>query len=98
MNPGSIAPITIEIALYYHSRVDDWRGGDFSAPICSDIFDWFVKSGLLFDNAGSPDPSRNKRRYNPTPLLHGWVEMLCDTPLPVPKLVDPRTGTVIEFK
>lgn len=35
-------------------------------------------------------------RYQPTPLLHAFVEMLCVTPLPELRWVDPRDVSVIK--
>ena len=77
-----MTPLHLEIILHYHSRVNDWRDGDFSAPVAITYLMDLVDMGLLFVN---PDYEvlENVVRFLPTERLHVFVKHLCKLPLPI---------------
>jgi hypothetical protein len=81
-----MTPLQIEIALYYFSRADDYRDGDFRAPAVREEIDWFVAKGLL---EAAPEHDAYSRKYVATEGLRLYVETLCAIPLPVQQWIIP---------
>ena len=52
--------------------------------------DWLLKHALVEEDLGD-------NRYACTFRGQAMVKMLCDTPLPEPGLIDPRTNKVIKL-
>lgn len=52
-------------------------------------------NALLEIKAIEPD-AETASLYRTTPLGRAWVEMICATPMPVLRYVDPRDETVIQ--
>jgi len=84
-----MTPYEINVALHYHSHVDDFSHQ--GAPIWDETAKWFLDNGLLVMRFHE-DPAY-PRIYDPTPKLHAYVEMLCETPLPVQKWIRPNEPT-----
>lgn len=70
-----MTPLEVEILLHYHSRVSDYRDGNFSAPAVRDAIDAFGKSGYLTPGT--------VRKYDPTEKLHAHVAAICSVPEPI---------------
>lgn len=85
-----MTPLELEILLHYHSRADDYRGGDFSAPAVVDAIRWFVAKRLLII---SPVDGI---RYARTARGVAHVEALRALPLPVETWVTPSTGMTLD--
>lgn len=82
-----MSPLELEICLWYHSRTTDmpWIGS--GAPIVDEEMDKLISMELL-ERGHYKDTKMN---YRPTPKLHAFVELLCATPLPIQKWIDPRS-------
>lgn len=78
-----MTPYEISIALHYHSRTDDFDHNH--GMIWEPTVKWFLEQGLL-----EPEPPEATRRFKPTQKLHAFVEMLCETPLPIQKWIRPN--------
>lgn len=81
-----MTPLEIDLCLHYHTRCDDSPWLDLNAPIKKAVMSDLINAGLLVENIDS-----SKRRYDPTEKLQAFVHMLCATPLPEHRWVDPRT-------
>jgi hypothetical protein len=93
---NSFSPLELGILLHYHSSPEDmWWCVEGTAPIRDQTMAGLVNQGLLerILNGGFGDPPL--RHFRPTPKLHAFVNLLCKTPLPVQKWVDPRTDEIV---
>lgn len=72
-----MSPIKIEIILHYYHAVDDYRGGDFSAPVVSEALNDFISVGIL-TQLDDPAPE-----YAITEKGRAYVEALMGVPFPV---------------
>lgn len=80
-----MTPLDIEILLHYHSRANDFRDGDFTAPAVAETIDSFrfAKDLLQSDNLGP-------RKYKLTERGDAHVLALLNLPLPVAVWVTPK--------
>lgn len=79
-----MTPLELDILLHYYSHANDWRDGDFTAPVCDETFNKFMLQGLLTRNIGDPNSGAEPNpQYRPTDRLNAFVHLLCKTPLPV---------------
>lgn len=76
-----MSPLEVLIALHYATHADDFRDGDFSAPVVRETIDDFKARGLLVD-----DPT-HERCYNPSEGLRVYTDAVCSVPLPELKQV-----------
>ncbi len=81
-----MSPLQIEIMLHYHTRLGDYRDGDFDAPAVRDAMEDFVTVGLL-RRTDNPIPATPI--YEATEATHVYVKALCAVPLPVKRWVMP---------
>lgn len=90
-----MTPLELGICLHYHSRVDDVPWIDSGAPIVDGVMKQLVADELLTQN--EPSLETDCRRFLPTNKLHAFVDMLCQTPLPIECFCDPRDNTLIKY-
>lgn len=83
-----MTPLELSICLHYHGHCEDMPWVKESAPIKPDTMSRLVSHGLLTLN--DPAIVKTGMLYGPTDKLHAFVEMLCATPLPEHRFVDPR--------
>lgn len=76
-----MTPIGIKILLHYWCSPDQFRDGDFSPPVVSELLSDFVDAGLL---KGNP-----RDGYEPTEALGVYVEAVCSVPLPMQQWIIP---------
>lgn len=76
-----MTPFELTILIHYYGSVNDFRDGDFSAPILEHVFKAMIVSGLLAVG--------EETKYRITEKGWAFVEALCNTPLPVQKWVMP---------
>jgi len=74
-----MTPLKIEMLLWYYSRVEDYREGDFSAPAVREAIDSFLADGLLMLSDAVP----RTRSYCLTDRGEAYVKHLMAIPLPV---------------
>jgi hypothetical protein len=75
-----MTPLEISILLHYHSRADDFREGDFSAPAVRQAIDWFRGSAEMLIQGTEPT---NGKTYKLTERGEVFVDALLKLPLPV---------------
>ena len=82
-----MTPLQIEILLHYHSRADDYRNGNHSAPAVREALDWFLKEEIIRHEGFTPERFQDgtlKARYALTSRGAAFVEYLTFVPLPMP--------------
>lgn len=94
-----MTPLELSICLHYHSSCEDMPWVLGNAPIRDEVIGRLTLSGMLVHVSDlEPDGfevARPNKRYYATKKLHSFVEMLCNTPLPVQQWVDPRDNSVV---
>jgi hypothetical protein len=77
-----MTPYQIKLILHWYCVVD--RFPQASAPIYDETMAWMLRDGLI-------EPRRDvEGLYTTTERGAKFVEMLCDTPLPENRWLDPR--------
>lgn len=87
-----MTPLEIEILMHYGTRMDDYRGGDHSAPAVKEAISRFMEEGLLTHQGFTVerfDDGTLKARYAVTERCRFYLEELCKVPLPIQKWVMP---------
>ena len=82
-----MSPLGIEMLLHYHTRCEDYRQGDFSAPSVRELMDYFLGVGMLEPATGQY--SNWGMQYQPTEGTRVYVDALKALQLPVKKWVMP---------
>ncbi len=84
-----MTPLELQICLHYHTHVEEMQWIFSGAPITEQTMDDLVHLDLLKRN---PKYKQGKGavQFLPTEKLHAYVEILCETPLPIQKWIDPR--------
>lgn len=77
-----MTPFEIDILMHYLTRANDYRDGDFSAPILPATMQSFVDQGLMTE-----EPEDSSRRFNLTERGIAYCESLQCVPLPVQRWV-----------
>lgn len=77
-----VTPLAIEMLIHFVCTVAPWPRQN--APACQEMREWFVEMGLLEVVA---DDRWNAKA---TPRAHAWLDLICETPLPEQRWVDPR--------
>lgn len=90
-----LTPIEIQIYAHYVGSCDDFRDGDFSAPIVGTTITDMHRRGLLEDT--TPEQRREGwGKLKGTPKLTAFVTLMGDTPMPEQVWVDPRNGKALD--
>lgn len=80
-----MCPLEIEILLWYYTRANDYRDGDFSAPAVRETIDRFRGEDGLIAPTVAPTNGEQKveRAYRLTDRGQAYVNALMALPLPV---------------
>jgi len=79
-----MTPLQIEILLWYHSRMTDFREGDFSAPAVRAAIDAFRDETKLIETIPREKLATNVNyTYRLTDRGRAYVDALMTLPLPV---------------
>lgn len=84
------SPCSIEVMLHFSYSPDPHPHAE--APDVAEAIVRFMNEGLLKKRLGSDFGLR----LEPTERGRAWVRMICSTPMPVMKWVNPATGEVVE--
>ena len=94
-----MTPPEISICLHYYCSPEDmrWCVELDGAPCRDATMLGLIERGLIVDtllDTRPDDPGRGSR-FKRTEKLDAFVELLCKTPLPEKKWIDPRDNSVI---
>jgi hypothetical protein len=78
------SPLHLELVLHHYCSSSPWRG---SSPVAPAYTNDLIAAGLLIEknlDPGTPD------NITITPRGKAFVDILCQTPIPVQRWADPR--------
>jgi hypothetical protein len=83
-----MTPLAVEMLIWFATRAAE--AGPFQGiRECQpqkEIRNWFLRDGIIEPwDAYSPEPI-----YRTTEKGRRWLDLICDTPMPVQKWIDPR--------
>lgn len=76
-----VTPLAIEMMMRFATQVDAFSIEQRTAEACLETRTWFTENGLIEFNQWDA-PATEKGR--------AWLTMICATPLPKQKWIDPR--------
>lgn len=82
-----MTPFELTILIHYYGCANDFRDGDFTAPICKGTFTKFVTENLL---ECVPPEECKYASYRLTERGHVFVDALRNLPLPVKLWIMPK--------
>lgn len=81
-------PAAIEILFHVHTNPGEFRKDDDGTVIGQDYLDYYEQHGII-EQTGCLSV-RRKHPYLTTEKGRFFIDMICDTPFPEAKFVDPR--------